>query len=112
MPVAPVQPALLALPAGSGGGAALLLHAGLTVREAEVLALVAQGRSNKGISDALTLSVRTVERHIENLYRRIGAHSRFEATATPKAASRPRSLDHSTTCDGSLRSSCVSIRDR
>ena len=81
LPVAPVQPALLALPAGSGGGAALLLHAGLTVREAEVLALVAQCRSNKGISDALTLSVRTVERHIENLYRKIGAHSRFEATA-------------------------------
>ena len=44
----------------------------LTPREQEVVALIAQGLSNRQISEALTLSVRTVERHIENVYNRLG----------------------------------------
>jgi DNA-binding CsgD family transcriptional regulator len=55
--------------------------AGLSVREVEVLRLLAAGRSNPQIAAALSLSVRTIERHVENLYRKIGVHGRAEATA-------------------------------
>jgi ATP/maltotriose-dependent transcriptional regulator MalT len=56
----------------------------LTGREAEVLGLIAQGRSNQQIADALVLSIRTVERHISNIYGKIGAEgpgARAAATA-------------------------------
>ncbi|MCV2394840.1 alpha/beta fold hydrolase [Actinotalea sp. M2MS4P-6] len=46
--------------------------AGLTARERAVLALVAQGLGNDEIGDRLGLSVRTVERHISHLYRKLG----------------------------------------
>jgi DNA-binding CsgD family transcriptional regulator/tetratricopeptide (TPR) repeat protein len=55
--------------------------AGLSDREREVLCLLAGGRTNKEIADALVLSVSTVERHIMNLYRKIGARGRADATA-------------------------------
>jgi predicted ATPase/class 3 adenylate cyclase/DNA-binding CsgD family transcriptional regulator len=44
----------------------------LSAREREVVTLIAKGRSNREIADALVLSVRTVERHIENVYNRLG----------------------------------------
>jgi DNA-binding NarL/FixJ family response regulator len=47
--------------------------AGLTAREREVLHLVAQGRSNQEIAAQLVLSVRTVERHVANIYDKLGA---------------------------------------
>ena len=53
----------------------------LTPREAEVLKLIAAGRSNREISEDLVLSERTVARHIANIYAKIGAHGRAEATA-------------------------------
>ena len=54
---------------------------GLTRREVEVLRLVAAGRSNRAIAAELALSVRTVERHITNLYGKIDAANRADATA-------------------------------
>jgi DNA-binding CsgD family transcriptional regulator len=57
------------------------LVAGLTSREAEVLRLLAQGQSNKEIAAELVLSVRTVERHITNLYGKIDARGKADATA-------------------------------
>lgn len=54
---------------------------GLTGREVEVLRALAAGRSNKEIAAELVLSVHTVERHVANAYRKIGAHNRAEATA-------------------------------
>ena len=55
--------------------------AGLTDREIEVLRLVAAGRTNKEIADELVLSVRTVERHVGNIYKKIGARGRADAAA-------------------------------
>ena len=49
---------------------------GLSAREAEVLRLVARGLSNDDIARELVLSVRTVERHVANLYAKIGASGR------------------------------------
>jgi DNA-binding NarL/FixJ family response regulator len=53
----------------------------LTPREIDVLRLIARGRSNQQIAEELVLSVRTVERHITNLYAKIGAHGKADATA-------------------------------
>jgi DNA-binding NarL/FixJ family response regulator len=50
--------------------------AGLSGREAEVLRLVARGLSNDDIARQLVLSVRTVERHVANVYAKIGAQGR------------------------------------
>ena len=52
----------------------------LTEREVEVLRLVAGGGSNREIAEALTVSLRTVERHISNIYAKIGARGRADAT--------------------------------
>ena len=54
--------------------------AGLTAREVEVLALAAQGHSNKEIADRLVISPKTVGNHIEHIYTKIGCSSRAEAS--------------------------------
>ena len=50
-------------------------------REREVLRLAADGRTNDEIADALTLSVRTVERHLSNVYAKLGLTGRSARTA-------------------------------
>ncbi|MFQ6028289.1 MAG: helix-turn-helix transcriptional regulator, partial [Dehalococcoidia bacterium] len=52
---------------------------GLTAREMEVLLLIARGCSNQEIAGELVLSVRTVERHVTNIYRKISAKGRADA---------------------------------
>jgi DNA-binding NarL/FixJ family response regulator len=47
----------------------------------EVLRLIAGGRTNREIAAELTLSPRTVGRHITNLYGKIGARGKADATA-------------------------------
>ncbi len=54
---------------------------GLTAREVEVLQLVAAGHTNQGIADELFLSIKTVSRHLSNIYTKIGVSSRSAATA-------------------------------
>jgi DNA-binding CsgD family transcriptional regulator len=54
---------------------------GLTRRETEVLRLVAGGLSNREISEKLSISERTTARHITNVYGKIGARNRSDATA-------------------------------
>jgi DNA-binding NarL/FixJ family response regulator len=48
----------------------------LTTREAEVLRLIAAGKSNQEIACEPVLSLRTVERHISNFYEKIVAHGK------------------------------------
>jgi DNA-binding NarL/FixJ family response regulator len=55
--------------------------AGLTSREVEILKLLAGGRTNREIAAELVLSVHTIERHLANAYRKIGARNRADATA-------------------------------
>ena len=66
----------------------------LTPREAEVLALLAAGTSNVAISRQLFLSVRTVERHIANIYEKIGAEGK-----SARAAATAYAFNHGFTAD-------------
>jgi DNA-binding CsgD family transcriptional regulator len=54
---------------------------GLTERELEVLRLVAAGETNKAIAAALVVSERTVDRHVSNIFAKLGVSSRAAATA-------------------------------
>jgi two-component system response regulator NreC len=50
----------------------------LTSREHEVLTLIAEGRMNQEIANQLGISVKTVERHRENIMNKLNLHSRTE----------------------------------
>ncbi|MBI4570360.1 MAG: response regulator transcription factor [Chloroflexi bacterium] len=52
---------------------------GLTVRELEVIRLIAEGRRNQEIAEVLTLSPRTVKRHLESIFGKMGVNDRTEA---------------------------------
>ena len=54
---------------------------GLTVREVEVLRLVASGKTNRAIADDLVISEKTVARHVSNIFTKLGLSSRSAATA-------------------------------
>jgi DNA-binding CsgD family transcriptional regulator len=53
----------------------------LTKRELEVLRLVCAGGTNKEIAAALVVSVRTIDRHLSNIYAKLGVSSRAAATS-------------------------------
>ena len=52
----------------------------LTAREDQVLKLVAEGRTSREIADTLTISLRTVERHRENILAKLGMRDRTQLT--------------------------------
>ena len=54
---------------------------GLSERELEVLRHLAAGETNKAIASALFLSTRTVDRHVSNIFTRLGVSTRAAATA-------------------------------
>jgi DNA-binding CsgD family transcriptional regulator/tetratricopeptide (TPR) repeat protein len=54
---------------------------GLTAREHDVLALVAEGRSNRQIAEALFISAKTASVHVSNILAKLGVGSRVEAAA-------------------------------
>jgi DNA-binding CsgD family transcriptional regulator len=54
---------------------------GLTPRELQVLRLVAAGKSNRNIASDLVISGRTVDRHVSNIFTKLGVSSRAAATA-------------------------------
>jgi DNA-binding NarL/FixJ family response regulator len=62
-------------------GAAAAGACGLTGREVEVLRRLSSGATNKAIAAELVLSVRTVDRHVSNIFAKLGVSSRSAATA-------------------------------
>ena len=64
--------------------------AGLSDREVEVLRLITRGCTNREVAAALTVSVKTVGRHVENVYAKLGVRSRAGAAVF---AMRHRLLD-------------------
>jgi DNA-binding CsgD family transcriptional regulator len=63
----------------------------LTPTEEQVARLVAEGRTNKEVAEALFLSVRTVEWNLARIYRKLGVRSRAELTRWMVAGERPES---------------------
>jgi len=59
-------------------------HFPLTARESEVLLWIAKGKSNRDIGDILGLSARTVNKHLEQIYVKLGVENR--ASAAVRAA--------------------------
>jgi DNA-binding CsgD family transcriptional regulator len=53
----------------------------LTEREAEVLLWISYGKSNADISDVLTISPRTVQKHLERIFEKLGVETRAAAAA-------------------------------
>ena len=76
--VAAIADRINAFTAGAAGGGR---SAQLSARETEVLRLVAEGCSNVAVAERLVLSVRTVERHLLNIYSKLGVRGRTEAAA-------------------------------
>jgi DNA-binding CsgD family transcriptional regulator len=69
------------LSGGDAEGAAGEAPFGLTVRELEVLGLVADGRSNGQIAEALFISRKTASVHVSNILAKLGVSTRVEAAA-------------------------------
>jgi DNA-binding NarL/FixJ family response regulator len=74
---------------GSPPGPAALVRLGLTPREAEVLYWIAQGKSNPDIATILGANVRTVHKHVEHIFQKLGLETRNAATLAALEILRP-----------------------
>jgi LuxR family transcriptional regulator, maltose regulon positive regulatory protein len=74
-----------AVPAPSLKPQASRLVEPLSDREREVLRLVADGLSDRAISDHLVLAIGTVKKHLNNIYGKLGVHTRTQALARASA---------------------------
>jgi DNA-binding CsgD family transcriptional regulator len=85
-----VAPTLEATPLGGGRSADQFSHAaGLTAREAEVLCLVARGLTDQQTAHRLALSVRTVGKHLEHIYAKLGVTDRQAAVHAARRSPGP-----------------------
>jgi len=82
------------LPLGGPPGVAQLLTLGLTRRQAAVLELALQGHSSPSIARALALSPRTVEKHFEAIYARLGVSGRAQVILCAMQILNPGSSAH------------------
>lgn len=64
---------------------------GLTIREGEVLSWLSKGKTNRDIAQILGLSPRTVDKHLEQIYAKLGVENRTAAAAIAANASRRHS---------------------
>jgi DNA-binding NarL/FixJ family response regulator len=64
---------------------------GLTTREGEVLAWLSKGKTNRDIAQILGLSPRTVDKHLEQIYAKLGVENRTAAAAIATSANRRNS---------------------
>ena len=62
---------------------------GLTAREAQIFCRLASGATSQAVGQELGISVRTVEKHVQNIYARIGARNRSEAISILLGNSSP-----------------------
>jgi DNA-binding CsgD family transcriptional regulator len=76
-----------ALDGARGLSPARLLELGLSLRQAQVLRLVAAGASDAAVAEQLGLSPRTVQKHLQLAYRTLGARNRTDAVRIAREAS-------------------------
>jgi DNA-binding CsgD family transcriptional regulator len=89
-PSAPGEPdGVLLEPERADPPPAALASLGLSRRQADVLALVARGQTNAEVAAALAVSPRTVQKHLEHIYARLGVRTRSAATARALRARAP-----------------------
>jgi len=74
---------------GAPPGPGALRRLGLTPREAEVLYWIAQGKSNPDIAIIIGANVRTVHKHVEHIFQKLGLESRHAATLAALDILRP-----------------------
>jgi DNA-binding response OmpR family regulator/DNA-binding CsgD family transcriptional regulator len=77
--------------AGSTLPAEFTSELGLTTREGEVLAWLSKGKTNRDIAQILGLSPRTVDKHLEQIYAKLGVENRTAAAAIATNATRKNS---------------------
>jgi DNA-binding NarL/FixJ family response regulator len=81
-PAGPGEHLFKLLPSTEGMEPQLLQKAfGLTPREADVLLWTARGKSNKDMSEILNISARTVNKHLEQIFNKIGVENRASAAS-------------------------------
>jgi DNA-binding NarL/FixJ family response regulator len=78
----------LAKDAGHNLPAEFSSELGLTTREGEVLAWLSKGKTNRDIAQILGLSPRTVDKHLEQIYAKLGVENRTAAAAIAANATR------------------------
>jgi DNA-binding NarL/FixJ family response regulator len=66
---------------GAATSSSRLSHAALTPRETEVLSWLAKGKTNRDIADILGMSPRTVNKHLEHIFEKLGVETRAAAAA-------------------------------
>jgi DNA-binding CsgD family transcriptional regulator len=74
---------------GTPPGPKALMALGLTPREAEVLYWLAQGKSNPDIGTILGANVRTVHKHVEHIFQKLGLETRNAAMLAALEVLRP-----------------------
>lgn len=74
---------------GAPPGPAALMALGLTAREAEVMYWIAQGKSNPDIATILGANVRTVHKHVEHIFQKLGVETRNAAMLVAIEVLRP-----------------------
>jgi len=72
---------LLSLPARNAETASRLSTASLTPRETEVLSWIAKGKTNRDVGEILGMSPRTVNKHLEHVFEKLGVETRAAAAA-------------------------------
>jgi DNA-binding NarL/FixJ family response regulator len=75
------EPDLASLDEGFAAVSSSARPDGLSLREVEVLALIATGKTNRAIAAELVISEKTVARHVSNIFAKLGLSSRAAATA-------------------------------
>jgi DNA-binding CsgD family transcriptional regulator len=75
-----------------GVQAAQLCRLPITEREREILALVAVGKTNREIATLLVISARTVQKHLEHIFQKLGVETRTAAAIRALTAARDHGL--------------------
>jgi DNA-binding NarL/FixJ family response regulator len=88
LPVAAVIASRVALPLAAPS-LVMPIARGLTPREIEVVQLVARGHTDPEIGELLTISARTVQRHVTNILNKLGCRNRSQAVAQVIGAAPP-----------------------
>jgi DNA-binding CsgD family transcriptional regulator len=81
----------LAKDAGTDTPAEFSSELGLTTREGEVLSWLSKGKTNRDIAQILGLSHRTVDKHLEQIYAKLGVENRTAAAAIATSTGRRNS---------------------